>query len=113
MSYPLPCPNGTYTGDNEVGLADSSACTECPPGKYCTGGKIRVSKIVLILCSCVYYYYDAVRLFHYDINLCFRMIVLLAICVSVAPTLQLLMDVLSYAMNWRLALGRVLLGHTA
>lgn len=41
------------------------------------------------------------------------MIVLLAICVSVAPTLQLLMDVLSYAMNLRLALGRVLLGHTA
>jgi len=41
--YPLLCPNGTYTNDSDVGLEEASACHDCPPGKYCTAGKIQVT----------------------------------------------------------------------
>ena len=35
---PLPCPNGTYTYDNDTLLASPSDCRSCITGYYCRAG---------------------------------------------------------------------------
>ena len=39
-AYPTPCPNGTYTEDNQTGLHNYTQCNPCPPGHYCQMGQI-------------------------------------------------------------------------
>ncbi|KAF6119825.1 hypothetical protein HJG60_010211 [Phyllostomus discolor] len=37
---PLPCPPGTFTPQDTVGLREKGDCSVCPPGHYCRGGQV-------------------------------------------------------------------------
>ncbi|KAM4702881.1 uncharacterized protein WCC33_011421 [Rhinophrynus dorsalis] len=39
--FPLPCPNGTFTSGEMIGLREKGECLPCPPGQYCRGGKVQ------------------------------------------------------------------------